>query len=369
MKFLKYIFLLLPFLSFSQDLNELIGQAQYAYTAKNYKMASETYQKAIAMEDINNYFVYYYAALSANLNHEEDLAIKMLQQAISKGFGMEDNEVEFIQNMPDFANLHTKDAWKNTISEMKNRNTANKEKIQKASEDWKKNLYDNAKIKPGYTLLFQKVDTVDFPYLVYVPKSPKQKSKLPVIVFLHGGTGLTNFKEQYENPELQLEPIFTTARILNAIVIYPIARESFNWFNNEKSFEGIMQILNGFESKYKYDKKNMVLGGMSVGGRATFWFAQHHPKLFKGFYTFSAIPKLEFEILDFSKFDTTRPIISINAKDDTTYKIDDVLKIYNEHKFDKWSLEVLDSGTHGFIYNSAVDGQEKVTETLKKLLE
>lgn len=369
MKFLKYLLLLLPFLSFSQDVNDLIGQAQYAYTAKNYKMASENYQKAIAQQDIDNYFVYYYAALSANLNKEEDLAIKMLHQAIAKGLGVEDNEVDFIQNMPDLANLHTRDDWKNTITLLKNRNTENKEKIKKAAEDWKKSLYDNKTLKPGYTLLFQKVDTVDFPYLVYIPKSPKQKNKLPLIVFLHGGTGLIHFKELYENPELQNEPIFTTARILNAIVIYPIARESFNWFDHEKSLEGVMQILNGFESKYKYDKKKVVLGGMSIGGRATFWFAEQHSKFFKGFYTFSGIPELSFEKLDFTKFDKTRPIISINTKDDVTYKIDDVLKIYNENKFDKWSLEVLDSGTHGFIYNPSAGGQEKVTETIQKLLE
>ncbi|UUC44777.1 hypothetical protein [Flavobacterium cerinum] len=369
MKFLKYLILFIPFASFSQSVDELIGQAQHAYSGKNYKMASENYQKAIALQDIGNYFVYYYAALTANLNKEEDLALKMLQQSVSKGLGQEDNEIDFIEKMPEFANLHDRSEWKSILSQMRNRNTEIKEKARKVTEDWKKSIYDNKAIKPGFTLLFQKIDTIDFPYLVYVPKSPKQKNKLPLIVYLHGGTGSQDFKELYENPEIQTEPIFTSARFLNAIVIYPIARESFSWYNNKKSLESIVQIVSGFESKFKYDKKNVILGGMSIGGRATFWFAEHQPKLFKGFYTFSGIPELDFEKLDFSKFDTTRPIISVNAKDDTTYKLDDVQKIYNQHKFDKWTLEVLEKGTHGFIYNSQVDGQEIVTETLKKLLD
>ena len=90
---------------------------------------------------------------------------------------------------------------------------------------------------------------------------------------------------------------------------------------------------------------------MSIGCTPTFCFATQQPNIFKEFYTFSALPELNIEAIDFKNLSQGKPIYSILAIDDDVFAYDDVFSIYNAHKKEasNWHFESIEDGGHCFI--------------------
>jgi hypothetical protein len=88
---------------------------------------------------------------------------------------------------------------------------------------------------------------------------------------------------------------------------------------------------------------------------------------FKGFYTFSALPKLEIGDVNFVNLTQGKPIYSLQTKDDDVFKFDDVSKIYAAQRAvaKDWQMEILETGGHGFIYQQ--NGKELVNEVFERL--
>jgi predicted peptidase len=248
---------------------------------------------------------------------------------------------------------------------------------KKKSEDWLKTIDANKisakskkkfnKASGGFALYFTQVDTLKVPYLVFVPKNYNPKKPTKTIVYLHGG--IVNADQfNFDNPELGTgEPIFSVGENLNAIVIYPVGKKDFGWVNQKAAFENVLTVIKNAQQAYNIDNKNIVLGGMSNGGTATFWFASQKDNIFKGFYTFSALPKLEISAIDFTNLGQGKPIYSMQTKDDDVFKFDDVNAIYSAQKTvaKDWQMEVLENGGHGFIYQQ--NGKELMNNVFKKL--
>lgn len=367
---LTLLFLTLSFLSYSQTQSESLARAEKAYQANDFSNATDNFKNAFSVKESTNYFDYYYAALSAIQNHNQSLALQWLNKSIDKGLGKEKEELNYIKSQKEFEPLHSLDEWEDILVKLsKNQKNDETQKIL-AKEKWLSNIISKEEKPSSFDLNFQKVDSINFPYIVYFPKNYDSTKEYPLITFLHGGTGDEAFYQTYSNSNLKDEPIFTSADKVGAIVIYPIARKNFNWLTNEKSVEEIVTIVEKTINEYKIDKKNILIGGMSNGGRATFWFTQLDNSPFTGYYAFSGYPDVEYKEIDFTKIIDSKPFITINSKDDSIFPINDVLKIYDKQKkFAKgWELRVIDKGTHGFIYNQEVDGQNIVTKTISELI-
>ena len=76
---------------------------------------------------------------------------------------------------------------------------------------------------------------------------------------------------------------------------------------------------------------------------------------------------MEIGDIDFANLAQGKPFYSLQTKDDTVFKFDDINKIYSAQKAvaKDWQMDVLDNGGHGFIYNQ--DGKERVNSVFKKL--
>ena len=236
----------------------------------------------------------------------------------------------------------------------------------------------------GFALYFSKVDSLNVPYLVYVPKNYDSSKPHPLIVFLHGGVSIDSF--QYKNASFaSWEPIFTIADKNNDIVLYPFARKDFGWVKQQAAFENIILEISQVEQTYNINKGNVFLGGMSDGGSATFWFITHYPQIFTAFYAFSPIPKLYHSEINFKNITENTPLYSINAKDDEIYPFSKVKSIYEQHKKEApgWHFDSLETGDHGFIYgdsglviiatlfdkiNVTAMNQEKVYDSIRQVL-
>jgi predicted peptidase len=218
----------------------------------------------------------------------------------------------------------------------------------------------------GFALYFSPADTIQAPYLVYVPEGYDPGRPWDAIVFLHGGVvSLDDFNDK--DPNTAEEPIFAAGNSLHAIVIYPFAKKAFGWVSQQAAFEQVLQILKETGEHYHINKDRIALAGVSNGGSALFWYASRRPNPFKGFLAISALPKLETGPIDFSRFDPVKPFYSIHARHDEVFPYDSVNKIYQgEHdKAAGWQLDIVSEGGHDFIYEK--DGEKKLLEYLRKI--
>lgn len=366
---MKKTFLLIICFLFSllnaQSYEENTIKIQNFIKEKKYCEAHKIFEQILNDDNKNPYDFYYGAISSVNCNKPTQ-ALDWLEMAVQKGLGSSKEEVDYLSKDENFSKLFSEPKWNDLVSVMKEKLKEKDLQEDKLKNNWlneiSRNKVENIKDKaePGFALYSINADSIEVPYLVYVPKNYQLNNSTKLIVYLHGGVVSTeNFT--YDNYQTQDEPIFSLAEYYNAIILYPFAKKDFGWVNQVKAFENILSIVKEVEKKYSINKKEIYLGGMSNGGSATFWFATNHSNLFKGFYAFSADPKLKIEDINFSKI--KKPFYMLNAKDDNVFKFNEVESIYLKEHNKNWHLESLENGNHGFIY------QENGTEVMKSLLD
>ena len=229
------------------------------------------------------------------------------------------------------------------------------------SGDWLKMITANSAGKtahPGYALYFSPVGDINVPYIVYVPKTYDPLRPTSVVVFLHGAI-LARDSFHYKDPSIADEPIFSIGEVYNTLVVFPFSKSGFAWPGQPAACENIITIIGQVEQHYNVDKKRVYIGGISMGGIATFWFIDNKPDVFAGFYTFSAMPRSA----DFTHITKGKPLYSMNAKDDQTFSYDEVHALYEQHKKDApgWDFQTVEGGGHRFIY---ADGGTRYVKAL-----
>ena len=143
------------------------------------------------------------------------------------------------------------------------------------------------------------------PYRIYVPKNYDGKTKLPVVLALHGAGGNQNyfFKTTYEMPDLMdkygfifVEPIGLNAfggygaGLLPRVAVPLDPGVAPNVINgrptwtpeetktmNELSEKDVMNVLAIVEKEYAVDTSRVYLMGHSMGGMGTWYLGQKYP--------------------------------------------------------------------------------------------
>ncbi len=229
-----------------------------------------------------------------------------------------------------------------------------------------KGVYSNA--QEGFALYFSDAGNIRVPYIVYVPKGYDPGKPTKLVVFLHGAI-LAQDSFQYKDPAIANEPIFSVADMYNTIVLFPFARNDFKWTGADPVvYENVIRQIKETEKRYNIDQKRVYIGGISMGGIATFWYVNHHPDLFAGFYTFSAIPRQAEGPVKFKNITKEKPMYSLHAKDDPGFTYTDILQIYEANKKEApgWDFSAVETGGHRFIYNP--NGKGILQALLGKLL-
>ncbi len=361
----------------AQTYDEQMNKAGEALQKKDFCNALTIFQTAFKdSAKIGTYDLAFAAVAAANCNNEKQ-ALNWLKISQLKGLGINPGEADGVANDPSFEKLRGFKEWTEFVNAMKQAVVDKQLMEKKKAEDWLKTLNANQisikkkkkfnKANSGFALYYTQVDTLKVPYLVCVPKNYDAKKPTKTIVYLHGGI-VNSERFNFENPELATgEPIFSIGENFNAIVIYPVGKKDFGWVNQKAAFENVLTVIKTVQQAYNIDNKNIVLGGMSNGGTATFWFAAQKANIFKGFYTFSALPKLNIGDIDFANLAQGKQIYSLQTKDDDVYKFEDVNAIYSAQKAvaKDWQMAVLDNGGHGFIYQQ--NGKELMNSVFKKL--
>lgn len=360
--FFTVIILLFSFTAWSQNASKIRAKAEEAVQQEDYESAAKYYDQLLSDFTSTGYLDFYYGALSVNLQEKPDpnKAMKWLENSAEKGLGKEDEELQAILKQSEFETLYNHQDWNKFVGIMVKNITDKKEE----SERWMKELLEDDSSK--FSLKFYTSENEQLPYLLYIPDSVDLNNNPTLITFLHGGRGTETFYDYYSMPELKTdEPIFKVAKELKAIVIYPIQKSSYGWYNKKEPLEDLQNIVRNEIEELGLEKGKKIAGGMSNGGKATFWLAQKDEAIFDAFFTVSAEPKLEFGEIDFEKINV--PFISLQATNDEVFLYKNVKEIYDrqQNKTKSWKMSAKKfEGGHGFIYNP--DNYDKFKNLVKQ---
>lgn len=221
---------------------------------------------------------------------------------------------------------------------------------------------------PGPALYFCNSCIFKVPYIVFVPHNYNPATPVPVVVFLHGAI-LARDSFQYAIPSIAQEPIFSIAEKYHVLVVFPFARQGFTWPTQASANDAVLTIIGQVRKDYHVNEKRIFLGGISMGGIATFWFIKHRPGMFAGFYTISArigdnILKQDLEALK------TKPLYSLNAEDDPVFSFQEASATFDKYReeFPLWHFSHVPTGGHRFIYDGAT-GRQQLEQLVGKLLQ
>ncbi len=359
-----FLFLLVISLScFGQAYDSTFNRAVNLVNQKNYPAALVYFKIAFTDTLQSGPYDLYYGARTDLQCNERELALQWLSLAQRKGLGLGMGEILFVEKETALDRLHADPRWPVFLNTLHRAADEKAKADKKAVDEWTSVINKN-RIKgmkagkyrtapPGFALYFSRADTIDVPWLVYVPTSYSSDTPSRAIVFLHGGVNSHSYFRN-EDPHIRNETIFAIADSLQALIIYPFARSSFGWVNQKAAFEQVLNTVKEAMHIYHIDDKQLYMAGLSNGGTACFWFASQPSSPFKAFLALSALPKLNIGEIDFARIGPDRPLYSVHARDDDQFPYDTVAGIYAaESNIAKgWKFQPLKSGGHVFIYGA-----------------
>lgn len=128
--------------------------------------------------------------------------------------------------------------------------------------------------KPSGVLILDHVlcrDSVERPYLVYVPPNYDSRLPTPLLVVLHGGVARA---ELIDDPKKYAEthPFSLMAQENGWLVLYPFGQSGATWFD-EVGMANIKNQVRIVKSRYNVDDDRVWMGGFSNGASASFAYA------------------------------------------------------------------------------------------------
>lgn len=124
-------------------------------------------------------------------------------------------------------------------------------------------------------------------YLLFLPADyGKTKKRLPLIMYLHGGSLRGDDVEKVRT--LGLPQLLETDKSFPFIVVSPLCPAGEIWTDTEM----LISILDEVVSKYSVDVDRVYLTGHSMGGRGTLYLAYKHPEKFAAIAPMSGGPNI-----------------------------------------------------------------------------
>ncbi|RAJ77547.1 hypothetical protein CLV59_107314 [Chitinophaga dinghuensis] len=366
--------LILPTVSNAQSFEQLAQKAGDFYIKNNLPEAFKAIKAAFQLDSNKaRAFDYYTAArIAAKTDHISE-AFSWLYVAQRRGLGREIFYLEYVSLDDAFLHMWKDPRWEPYVKTLEQDMLKKKAEEQRRREDWKNACLRNAAamkeghLQAGFALYYNKVDTLEVPYQVYVPKSINTHKKHKLIVFLHGGVVDQGYFGEDSPSMSSVVPIFQVADSLGAIVLYPFARKDFGWWGQLAAFQNVVNITKVVTAQYPIDPKQIVMVGDATGGTALFWYATQPESLYKGYLAISATPKLEIGEIAFSQITPDKHFYSINATDDRILNYKEIHDIYSKQRSiaTGWHFETVNFGGYNIIFRN--EGPPLILKYLKKI--
>jgi len=217
-------------------------------------------------------------------------------------------------------------------------NLANDQKLSNDSlftiiSNWQN--YSQPESTDVFLLKYNQINnSLNAPYVVYIPKDYDCNNKTPLIIYLHGGVSTKDF---HETPvEYAKQNYFTEfAKMNNWIIVYPMANKETAWWNLV-GINNLRSQLRKLKSQYNIDDNRIYISGFSDGGSGSYHIALNAPNDFVAFYPLngmisvgSAVTQIPVYLPNFQN----RFVYAVNTDKDGLYPAK------NMRNFIKLSLE------------------------------
>jgi len=124
-------------------------------------------------------------------------------------------------------------------------------------------------------------DSLEAPYLYYIPTNYDASARTPLLVYLHGGV---NRPEFVDVEDMQSDNFFAELAEENGwLLLLPFANKDCMWWD-DAGFENIRNQIVLLKRKFNIDDDRVFLTGISDGGSGSFHIGMTHPDLFASFY-------------------------------------------------------------------------------------
>lgn len=125
-------------------------------------------------------------------------------------------------------------------------------------------------------------DTLQAPYVIYIPSGYDPRQATPLLIYLHGGVSRPEF---YHDPlELAVSNPFTDyAEKEGWLMLFPLANQDCCWWD-DSGMDNIQQQIFILKSRFNVDDDRVFITGFSDGASGCFHLALNRPSLFASFY-------------------------------------------------------------------------------------
>ncbi|MCR5889768.1 hypothetical protein LRS06_18740 [Hymenobacter sp. J193] len=343
---------------------QLLETAAQQLGQQNYCEATTSFALAFAdSTQVGPFDLYAGAGAAAQCPGRQAQAVGwLLQLSRQPNLPISAPDVDNMAQAENLRSLHSRPEWPRFLANLRQAATRRAEDARRAAAAWQDKIRAQAlpvparkgafaPAKPGFALYYAPVDTVQVPYLVYVPATYDASRPTDLLVYLHGGI-VTATQFRVADPDVVHEPIFAAAAARNALVLYPFGRQSFGWLEQRAALDNVHTMVAQVKQRYHVDSRRVYLGGMSNGGTGAFWFACQSPRGFAGFFAVAALPVSALGPLNFKQLRRGAPIYSLNAEDDAVFAYPRVAAIYAQQKSvaRQWHFLSRPTGGHSFLY-------------------
>lgn len=174
-------------------------------------------------------------------------------------------------------------------------------------------------------------------FTLSIPKEIETKSDLPMVISLHyAGSGI-----RYYGAGLLGDVVEPALRDLGAIMVAPDCQAGV--WNNKKSEDQIMTLLELILSSYNIDPARLLITGYSIGGIGTWYIAGRHQERFS-----IAIPMAAKAPASVLNLDWRIPLFVLHGRHDELFPLSDTLETVGLLQKANVSVEmsVVEEATH-----------------------
>ena len=129
-------------------------------------------------------------------------------------------------------------------------------------------------------------DTLNAPYLYYIPSGYNPATSTPLVVWLHGGVGRTDFFTESAVEYFSDHPIVEKCEEEGWLALLPLGRSGLTWWD-KSGMDHINWLVRETKRNINIDDDRIVMCGFSDGASGAFHFALLSPTDYSLFFPWS----------------------------------------------------------------------------------
>lgn len=196
---------------------------------------------------------------------------------------------------------------------------------------------------PGFNVSYYYTGALQ-DYAMHVPASYRPTTRTPLVVYLHGYTGLP--EEPFHNPTGLVQAIDAKGWLLASA----LGRGDWFYRGGTPGEADVLEVIADVEKHYNVDRDRIYLMGHSMGGYGTNNVAMHHPDLFA-----AVAPAEGTDSADLHANLRNTPWLEMTAEEDLDTQAKNAKALYGSLSADGYDATLLDYQTKIHEYSSIYD--------------